>query len=426
MKLRACNHRLITASGLVLMTLLFLFLVPMNAHAQSSKLISAASYIDNGQYQKAYDALEEARQNEKTMNSERTYFQFLRLYTMIALDSTDAYGAISANPLMDARDAAVKTLELDEKKRMSGPVVIEADRLSRLMYNNGLTAYREADYAAAYDYFYASYEMHGVIHGYGKVEGRDTSTYYFAAICTDLAGNKEQAETMYRSLIDMNFKEPGVYSNLGKLYVSQEKLDQAERIFAEGRTKYPGSQELLIDELNYFLQQGRAPEAIDKFKLAIANDPDNSELHFAMGTAYQALINLDMENSRKHMADARAAYGRAIELNPQSFDAYLNTGALYYNEGVLLQEELNNLDLSEEDRANELVNEQKDLYRQALPFFQNAARVYEEMPEESKVDAFYAVEVYRSLKEIQVRLGDYAASNEAKKRMEELEALREK
>ena len=59
-----------------------------------------------------------------------------------------------------------------------------------------------------------------------------------------------------------------------------------------------------------------------------------------------------------------------------------------------------------------------------MPFFKDADRVYEEMPEDEKIDIFYAIEVYRSLKEINVRLGDYEASGKAKKRMDELDAIR--
>jgi len=391
---------------------------------QSSKLISAASYIDNGQYGKAFEALEEARVNEKTATSERTYYQYLRLYIALALDSTGQFASLSANPLLDAREAAKKTFEYDVNKRAANQTVVEADKLTRLLYNEGLTAYRAADYSKAYDYFLGAYDAHRVIFNYGKVDGPDTSTYYFAAICADVSGQKDRAESMYKELIAMDYKESGVYGNLGKMYQAKGDMASAERTLAEGRSKFPKSQDLLIDELNYFLQQGRAPEAIDKFKLAIANDPNNPELHFAMGTAYQALIALDSLNAQKHMADARAAYAKTIELNPKSFDAYLNTGALYYNEGVLIQEMLNNVDINDQKRADKLAAEQKELYSQALPFFQNAARVYEEMPEDEKIDVFYAIEVYRSLKEIQVRLGDYAASGAAKKRMEELEALR--
>ncbi len=392
--------------------------------AQTSKITSASAYIDNGNFPKAYEALQEALQNEKTMNSERTYYQLLRLYATLAVDTTGSYTDISADPLSDGRDAAKKVLELDINKKMGKQVLPHADRLARILYNSGLTAYRAADYETAYRHFLASYDAHGVIYGYELTEGRDTSTYYFASICADLAGRKDVAESMLRELISIGYAEPAIYGNLGKLYMGQEKFAEAEKVLAEGRSKYPASQDLLIDELNFFLQQGRAPEAIDKFQMAIANDPENPELYFALGTAHQALIQLDKENAPKHMADARSAYGKVIELNPTSFDAYLNTGALYYNEGVLLQEEINNVDIREQEKADALAAQQKELYRQALPFFQKAAEVYEQAPEAEKVDVFFAVEVYRSLKEIHVRLGDYDASGKARKRMEELEAIR--
>jgi tetratricopeptide (TPR) repeat protein len=327
--------------------------------------------------------------------------------------------------LADARTSLQKTLKYDSKKAMKSRAVPKADQVARLLYNAGLTSYRAGNYNEAYRSFRGSYQSYGIIVGYGAAEGRDTSTYYFASICADLAGNKDTAETMYRNLIAWNYDEPGIYGNLAKLYLAQDKLEEAERVFAEGRSKFPGNQELLIDELNYFLGQGRAPEAIDKFELAIANDPNNPELYFAMGTAFQALIKLDSANAQQHMADARKAYGKSIELNPKSFDAYLNTGALFYNEGVLIQQKLDAVDINDLAAAKALENERNKLYGEALPFFQQAARVYEEMPEEEKIDLFFAIEVYRSLKEINVRLGDYEASGKAKKRMEELQAQRD-
>jgi tetratricopeptide (TPR) repeat protein len=390
--------------------------------AQGNKLTSAAKYNDDGAYDKALEALDEARRHESTSQNPRTYYALSQTYVGIALDTTGRFAGLVADPLLEAKESLKLARKYDDRGREKSRVVPQADRLSRMLYNAGLTNYREQAYHDAYKRFKAAYETYGVIVGYGSAEGRDTSTYYFAAICADLAGNKDTAEAMYKRLISWDVQEPGVYGNLGKLYLGQEQFGKAEAVFAEGRSRFPTNQDLLIDELNYYLGQGRAPEAIDKFEQAIANDPDNPELYFAMGTAYQALIKLDSANAQQHMASAREAYGKTIELNPNSFDAYLNTGALFYNEGVLIQNALDEVDINDMETAQKLEAERNRLYGEALPFFEKAAETYENMPEDEKIPLFYAVEVYRSLKEINIRLGNYDAGSKAKTRMEELKA----
>lgn len=388
--------------------------------AQGSKLTSAAKYLDDGDYDKALEALDAASRHEKTMDNPRTYLQFGKLYMALAMDTTGKWESLVNDPLLEARKSFQKVRKYDEKEREGTRVVPEANQLSRLLYNGGLTAYRAGAYQDAFKRFQGAYQAYSLMAAYDAVEGKDTSTYYFAAICADLAGNKDTAEAMYKTLVNMDFDEPGVYTNYGKLLVAQERYKDAEALFTEARQKYPENQDLLIEELNYYLGQGRAPEAIDKFKQAIKLDPDNPELYFAMGTAYQALIKLDSANAQQHMASAREAYGKTIELNPQSFDAYLNTGALFYNEGVLVQNALNEVDINDLEKSKELTDERNRLYGEALPFFQKAAETYEAMPEDEKVPTIYAIEVYRSLKEINVRLGDYDASGKAKTRMEAL------
>jgi tetratricopeptide (TPR) repeat protein len=402
--------------------LVLLMAATFTVQAQGSKLTSAAKYIDDGAYDKALEALDAASRHEKTMASPRTYYQFGRLYMAVAMDTTGKWDALVSDPLFEAKNSFQKVRQYDEKGREKTRVVAEADRLTRMLYNGGLTAYRAGAYQDAHLRFKGAYESYKLMASYDAVQGLDTSTYYFSAICADLAGNTDTAEAMYKRLVNMQFAEPGIYTNYGKLLVAQERFTEAEALFNKARKMYPGNQDLLIEELNYYLGQGRAPEAIDKFKLAIANDPDNAELYFAMGTAYQALIKLDSVNAQQHMASAREAYGKTIELNPNSFDAYLNTGALFYNEGVLVQNALNEVDINDMERSKELTDERNRLYGEALPFFQKAAETYEAMPDDQKIPTVYAIEVYRSLKEINVRLGDYDASGLARKRMEELQA----
>ena len=60
------------------------------------------------------------------------------------------------------------------------------------------------------------------------------------------------------------------------------------------------------------LEKGRADEAIEQFRIALANDPELAEAHRGLGMAY-ALRNQDRE--------ARQEYERYLALAPAAEDA---------------------------------------------------------------------------------------------------------
>lgn len=389
--------------------------------AQNSKLISADRYIQEGKLQRAAEALDAAKQHDKTKAFWKTYAFEARMYYALFLDSTDTYASMSEQPLVDALASLSRSADLDPEKKKSISVFRSvAGPLQDALFTNGVQNYEAGDYGAAKDLFRGSYQVSRLIYDYKLRTDLDTIAFFYSGVCAELMGNDEAAIEIYNNMMELNMDIEDTYSSLGKLYMRQENWEAAEQLFAKGRVRYPGSQNLLIDELNYYLSQGRAPEAIGKFEEAIENDPENAELHFAMGTALQALIKLDSVNAAMHMESARQAYEKSIQLNPEGFDAYLNVGALYYNEGVLAQKALDDVPPQDMDRANELEAKRNTLYDQALPYFQKAAETYENDP--SKVNVIFAIEVYRSLKTMYVLKGEYEKSKEYKVRMEELQA----
>lgn len=403
--------------------LLALMLVTGAGFAQNSKLISADKYMQDGDLQRASEALDAAKEHPKTSLIPKTYAYEARLFLLIAQDTTGKYSAMSDSPLMDARASLDKMTEVDpDLKKSKTYMSVYGQPLSGQLFNEALTAYNAKEYLRASKYFRGSYDIYSSLMKYELVTAVDTSTLYYAAITAMNGGDNENAEKMYKELIEMDYYNPSMYQNLGQLYLDTDRKAKAEEVFAMGRTRFPKSQELLIAELNYYLSEGRATEAIDKFQLAIDNDPENADLHFAMGTAYQNMVQLDEENAAAHRKSARDAYEKTIELDPSSFDANLNLGALFYNEGVIFQDKLDEVDINDMAKAKELEEQRDAMFGESLPYFERCAEIYEETSEEERVPAVYAVEVYRSLSQIYVRQKMYDESKEAKARMEEIKA----
>jgi tetratricopeptide (TPR) repeat protein len=414
-----------------LQTKLSLFLLSLicfsafSVQAQNSKLTSADTYIQNGELQRAWEALDAAKQHEKTAMHPKTYFYEARLYLAVFYDTTNSYSSLSSDPLLDAKKSLETAYKYDqEKRRMKNNIILKADELSRNLYATGFHSYQNEDYARGFKYADASYDAYNIIYNYGEAEGIDTAAMYFSAVCAQLAEMPNEAKPRYNKLIEMSYNNTAIYRNLSQIYAAEEDYESLEQVLRQGREKYPQSQELLIEELNYFLSQGRASEAVAQFEEAIAADPENPELHFAKGTAFQELVKLDSANADAHREEARKSYEKAIELNPSSFDANLNLGALYYNEGVLLQDELDEVDISDEETAKRLESERDAMWNASAPYFAACAAIFEaDLKGDKTIPPVYAVEVYRSLGQIYVRQKEYEKSKEAKARMAEIEAM---
>ena len=97
---------------------------------------------------------------------------------------------------------------------------------------------------------------------------------------------------------------------------------------------------------------------------AIQRDPNKAEYQFIKGNLDENMGNLE---------DARKAFDRAIELDPNQADAYAGIGRLIYNKGVSMS------DAANEIRDNKLYNAAKKkadaVFAESIPFFKKAAEL---------------------------------------------------
>ena len=96
--------------------------------------------------------------------------------------------------------------------------------------------------------------------------------------------------------------------------------------------------------------------------------PENADLQYNIG-----VINMEQGN----IEEARAAYEKAIEINPSYVNAQLNLSTTYVNEGNGLIDEMNSLGNSRADitRYEELKKEKDDLFRQGAQILEDALKL---------------------------------------------------
>ncbi|HKI33695.1 MAG TPA: tetratricopeptide repeat protein [Gemmataceae bacterium] len=133
-------------------------------------------------------------------------------------------------------------------------------------------------------------------------------------------GKPVEAETSYRRALELRPHLAEAYGDLGIALAQQGRLAEAATTFQQGirlRPEYPEAYCNLGVVLN---QLGRPAEAVACLEEALRLRPDYAEAYNNLGTVYQ---------SRSSLAEAIACYRRALELQPQNAQARQNLdGAL--------------------------------------------------------------------------------------------------
>lgn len=176
----------------------------------------------------------------------------------------------------------------------------------------------------------------------------------------DLSG----AETYLRKALEVAPENSIPYVRLGELRATQNRGDEAQKLFAQALDRDPNSIEALRGLTALFLQHKQPAKAISAVQAQIAKAPNNSSFYFLLGEllfnnkqldkaepALQKALELDQNNvdailllarlqTEKGSVDqAIASYQRAIQNDPRELRLYIAQGSLEENRGNWQQAE---------------------------------------------------------------------------------------
>ena len=130
----------------------------------------------------------------------------------------------------------------------------------------------------------------------------------------------QEAERLYRSILESQPKNLETYNNLGILLYSLGRFDEAETTYKKAIELKPDYAEA-HNNLGVALKNlNRFKEAEIVYKKAIELKPDYAEAHSNLGNIHKEL---------KQFKEAETAYKKAIELKPDYAECYINLGNLY-------------------------------------------------------------------------------------------------
>jgi len=184
--------------------------------------------------------------------------------------------------------------------------------------------------------------------------------------------------------------------NIALSYIAKGDEQGALKAISDAKKIFPNDCTLVISEANIYFKLGDNEKFLEGLKKAIELKPNDAQLHYNVGVL--TMQEGFTEKAIVHFKDA-------IRLKPDYADAYNNIGiAILRKEGPIVDEM--NENLSNFKKYDELVKQQKEIYREALPYYEDAHKYDEKSPEAMKtlIGLYELLEMYDEQKEIKEKL----------------------
>jgi tetratricopeptide (TPR) repeat protein len=328
----------------------------------------------------AKTAIDKASTNQKTSGLAQTFALKAAIYASIASEDTvQTSAAVSANT---ASDALKQAKTLDTKNEYKKIIDDANTHIAQYYLNKGVGEFQNKKYDDAYKSF----------DGARQLLPTDTTVLLNTAIAAVNAKNYDASIANYSSLLKTNYSEKSkIYNDLPNLYLMKKDTAGALRIIDSALVKYPSNSDLRKYEIEIALQTGKTADITGKLQAAIANDPKNKVLYYYAGLTYSQVGDAANANSAKakddaskkalyqtaldNYAKAQDNYKKALEIDPNYFEANLNLGYTYIRPAVDEYNLARNLPASKEKEYQAAIVKANAQFDLARPYLQKAVDI---------------------------------------------------
>lgn len=292
-------------------------------------------------------------------------------------------------PALKAADALKNALSFTDRNFQIRNIINTMTTVQGALNNMGTMAFENTkDYPRAYLNFNEVLLLHDLIQeeGGSSILGSEEALQdqrYFAGLSALNAQMTEQATGLFQKLYDENYDNALVYEAMYKVN-KEDDIEKAYAYLEAGREKYPDDVGLLFAEINHFLELKKLDELIGKLETAIEKEPNNVSLYATLGNVYDNLFQREMKagndaKAEEYFDSALSNFQRALEKDPDFFDAIYSIGTLYYNRAAVLVGRLQGMEddyskegLKKYEAMKEKIFEQ---FNEALPYFKQCEQL---------------------------------------------------
>ncbi|WP_343625660.1 tetratricopeptide repeat protein [Flavobacterium lindanitolerans] len=163
-------------------------------------------------------------------------------------------------------------------------------------------------------------------------------------------------------------KRGEIYRNVALIYNSKGDVAAATKAVAEARAANPDDLTLAMTQADLFMKSNNIEGYKQVIAQVIAKSPNDPNLFYNLGVlAAQANENVEAEKY----------YKKAIEIDSNYINAYLNLSVLKLNGDAAIVEEMNKLGTSAKDnkRYDELKVKREAIFKSTLPYLEKANKL---------------------------------------------------
>lgn len=354
-------------------------------NAQKSNVVSAALEFKDAQeammkqdaetaskkIAEAKKLIDQAKEHEQTKNDPKMLMYLGKINFMLApiaaMSESEELAQYKSEDkleeLIDESFTAFKSSkENDRRKKYVDDIDQFLSQMRVLSINQGVQFFQVDSLEMAYESFNMASKAADV------VGISDTLENFNAGLAAEKLGNYETAAMHYSECAKDGYRIPESYIFASSSFRKAEQPDKALEIIKMAREKHPMNKDILIEMVNINLERGDNEAAQASLNEAIAADPDNKQLHYVVGTVYDNLKQYD---------NAAKAYNKALEIDPEYFDAMYNLGALYFNKGVEIVQKAN--EVMDDEKYQKMQEEAKTEFKKAVPILE---KCHEMQPED--------------------------------------------
>jgi tetratricopeptide (TPR) repeat protein len=367
-----------------------------NAQADYEKYVSlrgakAMATMANTSLNTARVAIDKASVNAKTAELPLTFALKAEVYSALALQDTIETTSL---PLYNTAYAAVKKATEADTKGENKKLIDDANHnLAQYSLNVGVKQYSSANYDLAYKAF----------DQYRQILPDDTNAMYYTGLSAANASRKDAkfyplAIENYKKLAVTKFsRNPTVYLDMSTMYLLMKDTVNSLKVAGEGATKYPTNSELRKREIEIALQTGKQNDIIGKLEGAIANDPKNKTIYYYAGLTYSSIGDVASTNQDKAKVEAAKAsfqkvkldnytkaaemYKKAIEIDPNYFEANLNLGYVLERPAIDVYNAANKLPANKQKEYDAAVAKAGIMFDIAKPYLIKAVELNPKSPD---------------------------------------------
>lgn len=326
--------------------------------------------------QKAKTSIDLAAEHEETKNEARTWHYYGIVYYKIA--AYPEFNDLDPEALDKSLNAFIKIIELDpayaNDRQNMYDIYQHIQSITSNYFNKGAVAYENGEYKEAIDCYLSAYKSNLVI---GQPDNE--ALLIAAQIALYNAKEYEMVVEICGQLLANQYESAKVYQYLAVANSQMGNDEEMVKYFNEGRAKFPEDENLINEQINAYLRLGREAEIVDQIEAMAVKQTTNPIYYFILGTIYG-----NQESTLYNIDSALGYYQKALELDPNHVDSYINIGSMYIDKSAALYNAANELgfDRESQKKYDIMVAEAKGYDEQALPYVEKA---YEMVPDDAAI-----------------------------------------